>query len=103
MAHHAQGFISLGGSETLIRQIAEDYTSAEIDPADSAMLGYAAKLTREPWEITKQDTDILREHGFDDRGIHDITQVAAYFNYVNRVADGLGVELEDYHEDKWRE
>jgi len=68
-----------------------------------AMLGYAAKLTLEPWSIGKEDTDVLREHGFDDRGIHDIAQVAAYFNYVNRVADGLGVELEDYHEDKWRE
>lgn len=68
-----------------------------------AMLGYVAKLTREPWAMTKEDADVLREHGFEDRAIHDIAQVTAYFNYVNRIADGLGVELEDYHEDKWRE
>ena len=40
-------------------------------------------------------TDALRDHDWDDRAIHDITQVAAYFNYINRVADGLGIELEE--------
>ncbi len=95
MTHHSRGFIALGGSETLIAQIAEDYTSAEISDAEMAMLGFVAKLTHEPWEMTAEDTEILREHDFDDLAIHDITQVAAYFNYVNRIADGLGVELEE--------
>ncbi len=60
-----------------------------------AMLGYVAKLTHEPWEMTEEDVEILRAHDLDDRAIHDIAQVAAYFNYVNRIADGLGVELEE--------
>lgn len=55
---------------------------------------YAVKLTRTPAWITERDVDPLRRAGFDDRAIVDANQVVAYFNYVNRVADGLGVELE---------
>jgi len=58
------------------------------------MLVYAEKLTREPWSMTPGDLNPLREAGFDDRTILDINQVTAYFAYVNRIADGLGVELE---------
>ncbi|NNG15924.1 MAG: peroxidase, partial [Gemmatimonadales bacterium] len=63
--------------------------------AARAMLDYAAKLTQTPGEITGQDVLALRDAGFDDRGIHDICAVTAYFAFVNRIADGLGVELED--------
>jgi uncharacterized protein YciW len=59
------------------------------------MLAYAVKLTHRPASIDAADTDRLREVGFDDAGILDICQVTAYYNYVNRLADGLGVELED--------
>ncbi len=62
------------------------------------MLGYAEKLTREPWAMTRDDVVALRAAGFDDTAIFDIAQVAAYFAYVNRLADGLGVELEGYWE-----
>ena len=58
------------------------------------MLRYALKLTRAPGEVTEEDVDGLRAHGFDDRAIHDLCHVASYYNYVNRMADGLGVELE---------
>lgn len=58
------------------------------------MLGYAEKLTREPWAMTRDDVVALRTEGFDDTAILDIAQVTAYFAYVNRLADGLGVELE---------
>lgn len=58
------------------------------------MLDYAARLTRSPAAVTAADTGRLRDHGFDDRAILDICQVVAYYNYVNRLADGLGVELE---------
>ena len=63
------------------------------------MLDYAAKLTRAPWEMTEQDVARLRDSGFSDRAILDIAQVIAYYAYVNRIADGLGVSLEQY----WRE
>lgn len=58
------------------------------------MLAYAEKLTRRPESIDKTDIDNLREYGLGDRDILDLNQVVAYFNYVNRVADGLGIELE---------
>lgn len=59
------------------------------------MLDYAVKLTRDPGGMTGNDTESLRDAGFDDRAILDICQVASYYNYVNRLADGLGVELEE--------
>jgi len=58
------------------------------------MLGYAARLTLDPGSIERADVEALREHGFDDRAIHDICAVASYYAFVNRIADGLGVELE---------
>ena len=58
------------------------------------MLVYSEKLTREPWAMTPADVEALREAGFEDRAILDINQVASYFAFVNRLADGLGVELE---------
>ena len=59
------------------------------------MLDYAVRLTRTPREVTEADVVGLREVGFDDTAILDICQVVSYYNYVNRLADGLGVELED--------
>ena len=63
---------------------------------DRAMLVFVVKLTLTPAEMTREDSEALRGAGFDDTAILDITQVAAYYAYVNRLADGLGVELEDY-------
>lgn len=59
------------------------------------MLAYAVKLTREPASVDEQDVRGLRAAGFDDTAVLDICQVTAYYNYVNRLADGLGVELEE--------
>ena len=58
------------------------------------MLDYVVKLTKEPWNMVKADVQSLRDAGFSDEGILDIVQVAGYYAYVNRLADGLGVELE---------
>lgn len=60
------------------------------------MLDYAVKLTRTPHAVDEADIQRLRDVGFDDTAILDICQVASYFNYVNRLADGLGVELEGF-------
>ena len=60
------------------------------------MLDYSAKLTRAPWDMTEDDVRGLRACGFTDRAILDIAQVVAYYAYVNRIADGLGVTLESY-------
>jgi uncharacterized peroxidase-related enzyme len=77
--------------------LAEAVVSGNADELKSrlaALLEYARKLTLTPAEIVEQDLERLRTHGFDDRAIVDANQVVAYYNYVNRVADGLGVQLE---------
>lgn len=71
-----------------------DYRSAELAPSDRAMLDYALKLTDTPWTTTLEDVTILRRWGFDDLAIHDICTIVAYYAFANRIADGLGVELE---------
>ena len=63
------------------------------------MLTYVEKLTKKPWEMVEQDVKALREAGFSDGAILDINQVTSYYAFVNRLADGLGVELEEFLED----
>ena len=63
------------------------------------MLDYSAKLTCKPWDMIEDDVRQLRACGFSDRAILDIAQVVAYYAYVNRIADGLGVSLESYWAD----
>jgi len=62
------------------------------------MLRYVVKLTRTPGDMIRDDVEALRAAGFTDRDILDIAGVAAYYGYVNRIADGLGVELEPWNE-----
>jgi uncharacterized peroxidase-related enzyme len=89
----------LTGDKGWTTQIETDYTQADLTPADKQMLDYCAKLTRTPWDMIEADVMALREVGFDDRAILDIAQVVAYYAYVNRIADGLGVSLEQYWAD----
>lgn len=72
-----------------------DARSADVPPADRAMLDYALTLTLAPDTVTAERVAALRGAGFDDRAIHDICAVTAYYAFVNRIADGLGVELEE--------
>jgi uncharacterized protein YciW len=65
------------------------------------MLDYAVKLTHTPGSMRESDVIALREHGYSDADIHDINQVTAYFAYVNRTADGLGVGTDAYAEDEF--
>jgi uncharacterized peroxidase-related enzyme len=80
----------------LVEALKTDYHSAELTPRQRAMLDYAVKLTHEPWAMIEADLIPLRQVGLDDRGILDLNQAVAYFAYVNRVADGLGVVLDEY-------
>ena len=61
---------------------------------DRALCDHAVKLTRTPARVDKADLDRLRDLGLSDRAINDATQIIAFFNYINRIADGLGVDLE---------
>lgn len=68
-----------------------DYRAAPISDQDRAMLDYVVKLTKDATQIRQHDHEILRANKFDDKGILQITLIAAWFNYINRVADALGV------------
>ena len=68
-----------------------DYRSAAINEQDRAMLDYVVKLTKDATKVSPVDHAKLRAAGFDDRGILQITLIASWFNYINRVADALGV------------
>ena len=92
--HHGEGLLALTDDRELVEQLKAGDTSVVTDPAEAAMLDYSTKLTCEPWTVTRDDVERLRAQGFDDRAILDIAQVVAYFAFVNRIADGLGVELE---------
>lgn len=77
-----------------MRALREDYRQARLSDADRRMLDYAVKLTRTPWAMTEGDIEELRAAGFSDAAIHDVVQVTAFFNMYNRLADGLGIEME---------
>lgn len=75
-------------------RIKSDYTTARLSEANRALCDHAIKLTRTPSAVSRDDIDRLRRVGLTDRAISDATQVISFFNYINRIADGLGVDLE---------
>jgi uncharacterized peroxidase-related enzyme len=75
----------------LVGALQADYKTAPISEQDRTMLDYVAQLTRDATRIGREDHERLRAVGFDDRGILQITLIASWFNYINRVADALGV------------
>jgi len=78
----------------LVEALEKDYTTAPISSQDRVMLDYVVKLTKDATKVWKDDIERLRSVGFDDRGILQITLIASWFNYINRVADSLGVGRE---------
>jgi uncharacterized peroxidase-related enzyme len=77
--------------EELVAALREDYRTAPLSERDRAMLDYVAQLTKDATRISPEYHERLRAVGFDDRGILQITLIASWFNYINRVADALGV------------
>ena len=75
----------------LVNALEEDYRSAPITEQERVMLDYVVQMTRDATRISPSDHERLRSVGFDDKGILQITLIAAWFNYINRVADALGV------------
>ena len=80
--------------EALIEALKKDYTTAPISEQERVMLDYVVKLTKDATKVWKDDHDRLRAAGFDDQAILQITLIASWFNYINRVADALGVGRE---------
>jgi uncharacterized peroxidase-related enzyme len=77
--------------QALVESLERDYSSAPVTDQDRAMLDYVVKLTKDATKISKNDHHGLRSAGFDDKAILQITLIASWFNYINRVADALGV------------
>jgi uncharacterized peroxidase-related enzyme len=77
--------------EAFVKALVEDYEQAPLSEQDRVMLDYVGVVTKDATRVTPAHHKRLREVGFDDRGILQITLIASWFNYINRVADALGV------------
>jgi uncharacterized peroxidase-related enzyme len=80
--------------QELIDALKKDYKTAPITNQERVMVDYVVKLTQDATKVWKDDHDRLRAAGFDDKAILQITLIASWFNYINRVADALGVGRE---------
>ncbi|MDE0135288.1 MAG: hypothetical protein OXM54_10665 [Acidimicrobiaceae bacterium] len=96
MVHHRRGLRRLIGNDELVAAVEHDWTTAGLSAKRTAMLAYAVKLTQTTDATTDADADALRDAGFSDRDILDITEVVGYYAYANRIADGLGLQTEDW-------
>ena len=80
----------------MVVRFAADWRSADLDAPTVALLDHAEKLTISPSSCNEEDIEALRAVGWSDRAINDAVQVCAYFNYINRIAEGLGVDDEEW-------
>lgn len=95
MEHHGAALHLLTKDEGLVETLKKNYKEAQLDEKTMAMLDYAVKLTEKPTNIKEADVTLLKKHGCTDREILDLCQITSYFNFVNRMAEGLGVQLEE--------
>ncbi len=94
MVHHRRGLRRLLRDDELLARIEAGIESAGLDARRLAMLRYAVKLTTTPAEMQRDDVEALRRVGFGDGDVLAIAEVVGYYAYANRIADGLGIELE---------
>lgn len=102
MTHHSRGLTKLleaqglsnSDAKKLVEGVIANFLTAEICSREKAILQYAKMLTENPSSISVKEIQSLREHGLNDLAIHDLCAIVSYFAFVNRIADGLGVELE---------
>ena len=96
MQHHGAGLRRLRQEEDFIQGLVTDWRSAaDGDERLAAILAYAERLTLEPASVEQSDIERMREAGLGDEAILHACEVVSYFNYVNRIADGLSVQIED--------
>ena len=96
MTHHRRGLRRLLRDDDLAERLEDDYSTAGLSQKRVAMLDYSVKLTLNPAGVTEADVARLREVGFSDIDILHIVEVVAYYAYANRLADGLGLPLEEW-------
>ncbi len=98
MRHHGESLRALTKNDELLAALERDPASAPLEPRQRALVDYALKLTRTPHSVMEGDIAALRAAGLVDAAIHDAAAVIAYFNFVNRMASGLNVELEEAYQ-----
>ncbi len=96
MEAHAHDLRAEVDDRLMVERIKTDWTAAGLPLPDQALCRFAVKLTRTPGAMERGDVETLRAAGFDDRSVTDAVQVISYFNYINRIADGLGVDREEW-------
>ena len=94
IVHHSAALGRYVRDGAFVKQLSLDYTNAPLSSKDRVMLGYAVKLTKNMTDVGEEDVQNLRDAGFADEEILSITLVVSYFNFVNRIVEGLGVKLE---------
>ncbi|MGP4078625.1 carboxymuconolactone decarboxylase family protein [Pseudalkalibacillus sp. R45] len=94
MEHHGAALHLLVKDERFVEQLKKDYKHTNITEKEEAILDYAVKLTKKPSSVQDEDVQNLRDKGCTDQEILDVCQITSYFNFVNRMAEGLGVQLE---------
>lgn len=93
--HHGEALLHYWKDEQKVKALVEDYRALNLPPRVEKMMDYARKLTETPSAVKARDVEQLREIGFSDEQILQIALTVAYFNFVNRLASGLGVEWSD--------
>lgn len=91
--HHAEALNFYWKDQTKLQRFIADFEAMELPSHQQAMLRYARKLTLHPEAMEEEDIRQLKENGLNDRDILDINLIVSYFNFVNRIANGLGVEF----------
>ena len=91
MVSHAEFLRKVTLDDGLVEVLRADWRTAPISDAERVMIEYVVQITEDATRITPEHHERLRTAGFDDRGILQITLIASWFNYINRVADALGV------------
>ena len=94
MESHEKDLRSAVADDQQRQAVQRDYHSAGLIPREVALLDFAVKLTKAPAGTSRNDLDFLRGHGFSDEQLVDAVQCIGYFNFINRVLDGLGVDPE---------
>ena len=85
-------------ADTQIAEIITDFQTADIDETTKAILEFAVKVTKAAPTVTPTDLNHLRSYGLTDEALFAIVEIVGFFNYVNRIADAFGVELDDFLE-----
>lgn len=91
--HHAEALSSLWGDEKEVEQLINQLDDLDISPKKDQMIKHVKKLTKRPEKMLKEDVEALRQVGFSDGDILNINMVASYFNFINRIALGTGVDF----------